>query len=368
MNDLKAVSIAESLFAYSQWAHSKIFQLCQSLTPGQWDEPRDMGFGSLRNTLFHNLAAEEVWYERWTAAPWRPFPISAEGMEPATMLARLATVHEQRQNLIDRDRSTDWSSSVTYHDAKGNAYTQRLKDLLLHVANHSVHHRAQALNFMKPYGLTMAGGIDYLFFRLAHPSHPQSEAAAESLRNHGLEVNGSPSPPVVWDGSLVLDYFQYGDWAIDKLFPLMHLLEPPQLEHDFQMGMGSIRKTWFHLFDAEQWWWRNWSQGPSQYEKTVESTTLHELKTQWESLRRERNAWIQKCDGELAQRIVIGRMGNADLAFPMVETMLQLCVHGTHHRAQVVNMLRRSELKPPAIDYVVKLREDESSRLKNSSL
>jgi len=34
------------------------------------------------------------------------------------------------------------------------------------------------------------------------------------------------------------------------------------------------------------------------------------------------------------------------------ESLLQLCCHGSHHRAQLVNMLRHSGLKIPAVDVV----------------
>jgi uncharacterized damage-inducible protein DinB len=37
--------------------------------------------------------------------------------------------------------------------------------------------------------------------------------------------------------------------------------------------------------------------------------------------------------------------------------MIQLCGHGTHHRAQLINMLRHSQCSPPACDYIVWVRE-----------
>jgi uncharacterized damage-inducible protein DinB len=354
---MPSTTIIESLYAFSDWANRKLFQHCASLTDQQLDEPREIGFGSLRNTLFHNLAAEEVWLERWTNVPWRPFPMAADGLSLPDMMVRFEQVDQQRQQLIDLGRSNDWQSDHTYKDAKGNPYTNRLKDLLLHVANHSIHHRAQALQYLKQFGIQIPGGLDYLFYKLAYPSGKQEPATVAALRSHGLDVELGSSPAVDWDRQLVVDYFAYGDWAVDKLFPLVHLLEADQLDRDFRMGMGTIRKTWLHLFDAEAWWWNNWTIGPSPFHKLPNTTSLHEVQQKWHGLRKQRNEWIDSLDATSAQRVVVGKFGESMLHFPIIESMLQLCGHGTHHRAQLVNMLRHSELKPPAIDFVVKLRE-----------
>src|SRR5262249_25457136 len=145
-------------------------------------EPREMGFGSLRNTVFHILAAEEIWLERWTAVPWRPFPVDAKGLSIPEIGHRLEHVAGKRQTLIDSERSDDWQRICEYKDSKGNPYRNRLDGLLLHVANHGIHHRAQALNFLKHCGRTVAGGLDYIFFRFAKPNIVQEPGTLESMR------------------------------------------------------------------------------------------------------------------------------------------------------------------------------------------
>jgi uncharacterized damage-inducible protein DinB len=41
--------------------------------------------------------------------------------------------------------------------------------------------------------------------------------------------------------------------------------------------------------------------------------------------------------------------------FPLAVTMLQTCTHGTHHRAQALNMLRHLGATVPSLDYLVSL-------------
>ena len=354
---MTAISVLESLFQFNQWAHRRLFALSASLSEAQLDDSHEIGFGSLRNTLFHNLAAEEVWYERWTGAPWRPFPLSAEGMPLVEMESRFDVVMKNRQTLIEQGRGSDWQSQHPYKDARGNAYSNRLKDLLLHVANHGIHHRAQALQYLKRFGITIPGGLDYLFYKMANPSVRQSTEAIESLKRFGMEVEVGTSQPVAWDGAIMQRYFDYGDWANGKLFPLIQLLEAEQLDRDFGMGLGTIRRIWLHLYDAEAWWWNNWTQGPSAMEKLPNTTSFHELQQRWAELQAKRRPFIEAISEATCRRVVRGNAGGPELQFPLVESMIQLCGHGTHHRAQLVNMLRHSELKPPAIDYVVMLRE-----------
>jgi uncharacterized damage-inducible protein DinB len=49
------------------------------------------------------------------------------------------------------------------------------------------------------------------------------------------------------------------------------------------------------------------------------------------------------------------------LSFPLGVTMLQLCCHGTHHRAQLLNMLRRLEARVPELSYITMARERSSA-------
>jgi uncharacterized damage-inducible protein DinB len=52
-------------------------------------------------------------------------------------------------------------------------------------------------------------------------------------------------------------------------------------------------------------------------------------------------------------RVVIAKPGpELELAFHLGESLLQLGVHGTHHRAQAINMLRQLGARTPPTDYL----------------
>jgi uncharacterized damage-inducible protein DinB len=83
---------------------------------------------------------------------------------------------------------------------------------------------------------------------------------------------------------------------------------------------------------------------------------LIQLESRWLEVAQQRNAFVDSLDPELAAKVVIANPGKLRIPFRVIESMVQLCCHGTHHRAQIVNMLRQAGVKPPAIDYIVWLR------------
>lgn len=350
-------TILDDLYRHDEWANARLFKLCEGLTDAQLDQPREMGFGSLRNTIFHVLAAEEVWYERWTGTPWRPFPMSADGLSLADMARRFEQVADARRQLMDRERGDGWQRVCRYEDSKRTPYEVRLDHLLLHVANHGIYHRAQAVNYLKHLGRTVPGGLDYIFFRIAFPHVKQEAATVEGLRKYGLEVESGTGDAVAWNGALVANFFAAGDWANQRILARMEQLPDDKLDRAWEMGMGTIRKTALHIADAERWWLKNWTIGPSAYEKSPETTSIDALRQMWDATIAGRNQFLASLDAESAQRVVPTLIGPMSMRTPVVESMVQLCGHGTHHRAQLVNMLRHSEAPVSGGDYLQWIRE-----------
>lgn len=354
---MPTTTILEDLYRYNDWANDRIFALCRSLTDAQLDEPREMGFGSLRNTLFHILAAEEIWFERWNGDPWRPFQANADGLPIVDIATRLHQVSERRQEMFERKRTGGWRRIVQYKDGKGREFNVVLGDLALHVANHGIHHRAQALSFLKSFGQTVPGGLDYIFYRFARPFIKQESSAVEALRQWGLDVETGSGDAVSWDGDVIQDYFAYGDWSNDRVLSLAITLDDATLDRSWSIGMDSIRKTALHIADAERWWIRHWTVGPSEFERAPESTSLSQLREEWQRLIEQRNSFIGGVDAHSAQRVITAMTPGPTLRVPLIESFVQLCGHGTHHRAQLINMLRHSGVTVPPVDLGLWVRE-----------
>ena len=349
---METKTIIEDLYSSNAWALQRLFRLCEGLSDAQLDAPREMGFGSLRATLFHILVSEQIWLERWNGLAWRPFPTDPERISLEEIAAGLQRVARERQQLIDNERATLWQRVVTYRDRQGNENRKPLDDLLLHVANHGIHHRAQALSYLKGFGRTVPVGLDYLFYRLARPSVVQEDATVASLRGFGLEINSAPGFEVTWETERVRRYFAYHDWANARILELAAGLDDSALNRDFDLGFGSIRKTLAHLHDVEPGWLKTWIESSATFARSNPHIPVSELQASWSEVARRRNEFLASVDDAAAQRVVVVAFGGPPIKFRIIESLVQICAHGTHHRAQLINMLRHSGVTAPALDYV----------------
>jgi len=350
--------LIDSLYDYNDWANHRILELCQGLSDLQLDQPKPMGFGTLRATLFHILAADRIWLERWQGIAWRPFPMDPQGMSLQDMADALQQISHQRTALIHAERDSHWSRMVDYRDSKQTPYHHRLRDLLLHVFSHGVHHRAQALNYLKDLGRSAGVGIDYLFYRLAVGNLQQSAQAQAALRPLSMAVNDHLGPQVAWNGPLIARQFEYGDWAIHKLLNIAATLDDAALDRNFDIGQGSIRKILLHMFDVERWWNSNWTQGPSPFPHSASALSIAELRAQWSELSSLRNPYLAQLDEHSAATVLeISFAAGPAVRLATADTVCQICVHGIHHRAQVVNLLRQVDAPSGNIDLLYALAE-----------
>lgn len=326
-------------FTYNDWANERLLQLAASLADRDLDRPFDMGRGSVRTTLNHIWAAERVWFDRWKNEP-EPFYRAEPCHAPLAVLADdFRTLGIERNKFLASRSESDLDERVHYRNLRGDAFQDRLGDLALHVGNHGVHHRAQALNMLRQLGVELPRpGLDYIFMRLEMgPSAPAPALDRASLRA----------------------YFHYSDWARHRIHACAAQLSDVQLDRSFDMGVGSIRRTLMHIRFAEQWWLDNWILGPGQpFPETPESTSIVELSKLGDETADARNAYLERLsDADLLRPVHARPRPDVERVYPLGVTMLQLCCHGTHHRAQCLNMLRHVRATPPALDVIVLLRE-----------
>lgn len=347
-----SITLIEDLYRYNEWANARIFQMCLELTTAQLDEKREIGFGSLRNTLFHILTAEQIWLERWQVVPWRPFPTDSQGMSLSEIEAQLKQIAQARQQLISAERPAKWKRVVNYKDSRGTEYNDPLDVLLLHVTNHGVYHRAQALHYLKGLGRTIPVGIDYALYKLARPSLEQPPESLDAFKKLGLEVATSPGWQPRWDRELVERYTAYDAWANAQIFATLEGADDATLDRDFGMGSGTIRKTLIHMLQAEARWHSVWNDKGHEPQATT-ALTLDQLRQLTAELAKNRAAFVAGLDEAGAQRVATARPANVPFEIRVVEALMQVCCHGSHHRAQLVNMLRHSGRTVPGSDVTV---------------
>lgn len=110
------------------------------------------GDGSLYETLAHLVAAEEHWLRRWQGDPNAAMRNGADFAGLNEIRSAWHSVREQRRDWL---RLLDDAQAVRELDfvrLNGLADRQVLWQTVLHVANHSTHHRAEAATALSAVG------------------------------------------------------------------------------------------------------------------------------------------------------------------------------------------------------------------------
>jgi uncharacterized damage-inducible protein DinB len=152
---------AQQHIDYNVWATRRLLDAVASLTPEQFE--RDFGSAdkSIFGTLRHVLRSENGWVNR----------VQGNGQGASLplieTLAQLREtwngVHAQWQAFIKAATQSDLDGLCNYHDLKGNPWTNTLWEILIHVVNHSTHHRGQVAAFMRASGTTPPP-LDYIAY------------------------------------------------------------------------------------------------------------------------------------------------------------------------------------------------------------
>lgn len=131
------------LFAYDDWANREVLATLNK-TGGQ--PPRSV------RLMAHIFSAQKLWLERLQSQEqslpvWPDFSLR-ECEAQAAELPRLW------ENYLAHDAGL--ARPVVYKNSKGESWTSRPEDVLLHVVMHSAYHRGQIATDMRAAGLTPA--------------------------------------------------------------------------------------------------------------------------------------------------------------------------------------------------------------------
>jgi len=150
--------------------------------------------------------------------------------------------------------------------------------------------------------------------------------------------------------------FEHNIWATHTLLRACASLTPEQLDRPFEMGPGSVRKTLLHMASAQIYWTDRLldrARADAQYPgETHRAASVDEIA----KLHQQTSAEFQQValslieGGKLAETIKASPRPEAH-PIRIASVLYHVCHHGTHHRAQILNMLRHLGVRPlPAID------------------
>lgn len=151
-------------------------------------------------------------------------------------------------------------------------------------------------------------------------------------------------------------YVSYNAWANARLADVLRTLTPAQLDQEIVSSFPSIRKTVFHISDAEQVWLsRLHGFSPTEWpSKNADSGTAIDG---WMNASKTLLEFVEKQPAEFFQSSNTYRTMAGMERTTKVEGMIMHCMnHSTHHRGQLVTMLRQAGVKEiPSLDLITYL-------------
>lgn len=137
------------LFNYSNWANSLVLN---ALTPAYEKELA---------LISHIIASQEIWYNRVKGSQIKPVVFPTFPLEECKN--KWSDSLEKWLKLLAEVSEKDLNQEINYQSTEGIKFQSLIKDIAIHVNNHSTHHRAQIVRSLRERGVTPPQ-TDYIVF------------------------------------------------------------------------------------------------------------------------------------------------------------------------------------------------------------
>ncbi len=155
-----------NLFDYNYWANGKILAAVEGLTAEQYAATvPGLSYRSVRATLVHMLAAEQIWRRRCLAGE-SPTALLREADYPTLAALRRLWAEEEAAMRDGLARLTDerLAGPLEYRTTNGTPMREaQLWRLLVHLVNHGTQHRAEVAVALTAWGLS-PGDVDLIVY------------------------------------------------------------------------------------------------------------------------------------------------------------------------------------------------------------
>ena len=152
------------LFRYNAWANARIITSAMRLPPEALTQDLGGSFPTVRDTFAHMVSAEWIWLERWRGHAPTAAPDWVTLADLPQLVQQLQEVEAKRAVFLAGLSESDLDSTCAFTLLSGKAASHTLRDLLVHVANHSTYHRGQVAAMLRRLG-TPALSTDFLIYR-----------------------------------------------------------------------------------------------------------------------------------------------------------------------------------------------------------
>ncbi len=148
----------QRLFAHMEWADQQVYARCH-------DAHAEVEVAHLTEAVrlyAHVVACERLWFLRLQKQD-----SSVQKVWPTMSLdacAKLGSENIAALNaFIAPMKEPDFATPIPYKSSAGDPYTNTIGDILIHIATHGVHHRAQIATTLRRVGIEPPA-LDFILF------------------------------------------------------------------------------------------------------------------------------------------------------------------------------------------------------------
>jgi uncharacterized damage-inducible protein DinB len=151
----------------------------------------------------------------------------------------------------------------------------------------------------------------------------------------------------------LVHHLRYHQWASNTLLQAVAALSPPVLLLERSTSFKTIPQTLSHIYMADQVWFSRLTGYSAGVPIPVRDFELSPFAAQWNDLLDRFIAWAEPLTPEDWERSIQYRNSEGkEFSNPVWQIALHVVNHGTAHRAQIVSMLRQSNVTPPNLDLI----------------
>ena len=145
----------------------------------------------------------------------------------------------------------------------------------------------------------------------------------------------------------------HNQWATHRVLELAGRLECDELRRPFAIGPGSLVATLWHIVEEMEGWTDLANHRPPRKGTGPPILDLDRIRARFDAVTEELRELIRAraAGGTIEGETTFPHVSGRDVTNPHVICVLNALVHGTHHRAQCLNMLRQLGISPlPSLD------------------
>lgn len=136
---------------YSAWAAKRLLEAASRLTAAERTRDFQTADQSVLGTLLHIFAADRIWLRRLRGELASSF-LNEDETRWDLLEAEWPRLWQAWQHWASALEDDAAQRPLRYHDLKGHAWEQPIWQIVLHVVNHSTHHRGQVAGFLRAMG------------------------------------------------------------------------------------------------------------------------------------------------------------------------------------------------------------------------